>query len=104
MSSIANKVRALVCMGHHALNGLLPEGFQSVSSFSSSEYEEIWMDVEEKTAELLSQIQPSAASEERRKAVINYVERLIEREFNCKVNRHFISFIRNISINLFDAG
>jgi hypothetical protein len=81
---IANSSGALVCMGHYVLNGLVPEGVQSVSSFSSAEYETIWIDLEHKTAELLHQIQPSLASEERRKSVVNYLERLIGREFNCK--------------------
>ena len=75
-------------MGDYVFNGLSPEATQAISSFISSKYDELWMEVEDKTAKILSHFQPSRASEERRKVVIDYVEGLIEREFDCKVKIH----------------
>ena len=81
-------------MGEYVFNGLSPEATQAISSFISSKYDELWMEVEDKTDKILSQIQPSRASEECRKVVIDYVEGLIEREFDCKVTSpHSIRFI-----------
>ncbi|KAI5069033.1 hypothetical protein GOP47_0015334 [Adiantum capillus-veneris] len=57
----------------------------SRSPFSSSEYDEIWRDAEEKNSVLLNRIQPSKYSEECRKDVINYVKSLLETEIRCKV-------------------
>lgn len=72
-------------MGHHVLSHPSLEGAHPVSYLSSPEYDEIWKEAEQMTAILLGQIQPSKRSEESRKAVINYVKRLIERELDCKI-------------------
>eukprot|EP00250_Pteridium_aquilinum_P008497 c17993_g1_i1 orf=290-3292(-) len=68
-------------MDHRVLSSPSPED----AYFSSPEYDEVWIEAEQQTAILLGQIQPSKQSEESRRAVIDYVQQLIERELNCKV-------------------
>lgn len=46
---------------------------------------ERWAIAEERTAELIARIQPNRPSEERRNAVVQYVQGLIHKCFNCKV-------------------
>ncbi|XP_077239142.1 uncharacterized protein LOC143880214 isoform X2 [Tasmannia lanceolata] len=66
-------------------NGILVEEIPSPSrSLSSSSNPnplsigvEIWQIAEQKTREIISQIQPTVVSEQRRKAVVDYVQRLI---------------------------
>lgn len=44
-----------------------------------------WQRAEEATQEIISQVQPTVVSEERRKAVIDYVQRLIRNYLGCEV-------------------
>lgn len=46
---------------------------------------ERWAIAEERTAELIARIQPNRPSEERRNAVVQYVQGLIHKCFNCEV-------------------
>ncbi|KAD7117005.1 hypothetical protein E3N88_04273 [Mikania micrantha] len=62
-------------------NGLLPNAVPLLESFDSVR----WLKVEERTAELISCIQPNKPSEERRNAVADYVQRLIMKCFPCQV-------------------
>ncbi|KAJ0739977.1 putative polynucleotide adenylyltransferase [Helianthus annuus] len=62
-------------------NGLLPNAGPLIDSLDS----ERWLKAEERTAELISCIQPNPPSEERRNAVADYVQRLIMKCFPCKV-------------------
>lgn len=76
-------------------NGLLPNEAASVMRVLDSER---WLKVEERTAELITCIQPNPPSEERRNAVADYVQRLIMKCFPCQVshmctNRHSISVL-----------
>ncbi|XP_072977212.1 uncharacterized protein [Typha angustifolia] len=63
-------------------NGLLPN---EVGSLTRVLDEERWEMAEGRIAELISRIQPNQPSEERRKAVANYVQRLILKCFSCEV-------------------
>ncbi|XP_019429149.1 PREDICTED: uncharacterized protein LOC109336780 isoform X2 [Lupinus angustifolius] len=63
-------------------NGLLPNEAASVINVVDSER---WMKAEERTAELISCIQPNPLSEERRTAIADYVQRLIMKCFPCQV-------------------
>ncbi|KAI4328896.1 hypothetical protein L6164_021216 [Bauhinia variegata] len=63
-------------------NGLLPNEAASVMRVLDSER---WMKAEERTAELISFIQPNTPSEDRRNAVADYVQRLIMKCFPCEV-------------------
>eukprot|EP00249_Psilotum_nudum_P009593 c2202_g1_i1 orf=331-546(+) len=47
--------------------------------------DEQWAVAELRIAALITRIQPNGHSEERRKAVIDYVQRLIQRCFDCQV-------------------
>ncbi|KDP28501.1 hypothetical protein JCGZ_14272 [Jatropha curcas] len=72
-------------MGEHERllpNGLLPNEAASVIRVLDSER---WLKAEERTAELISCIQPNEPSEERRNAVADYVQRLIKKCFHCEV-------------------
>ncbi|XP_065860228.1 uncharacterized protein [Euphorbia lathyris] len=72
-------------MGEHERllpNGLLPNEAASVIRVLDSER---WLKAEERTAELISCIQPNEPSEERRNAVADYVQRLITKCFPCEV-------------------
>ncbi|KAI4303410.1 hypothetical protein MLD38_039045 [Melastoma candidum] len=64
-------------------NGLLPGEAASVIQALDSER---WSKAEERTAELITCIQPNQPSEERRNAVANYVQRLIMKCFPCQVD------------------
>ncbi|KAH7553950.1 hypothetical protein JRO89_XS12G0084400 [Xanthoceras sorbifolium] len=55
---------------------------RSPSSTIASEY---WQRAEEATQGIISQVQPTIVSEERRKAVIDYVQRLIRNYLGCEV-------------------
>ncbi|KAJ6387512.1 hypothetical protein OIU78_017266 [Salix suchowensis] len=63
-------------------NGLLPNEATSVTQALDLER---WAIAEERTAELISCIQPNQPSEERRTAVLGYVQRLIMKCFPCQV-------------------
>uniref|UniRef100_A0A6N2K9M3 Uncharacterized protein n=1 Tax=Salix viminalis TaxID=40686 RepID=A0A6N2K9M3_SALVM len=63
-------------------NGLLPNEATSVTQALDPER---WAIAEERTAELISCIQPNQPSEERRTAVLGYVQRLIMKCFPCQV-------------------
>ncbi|KAL7604813.1 hypothetical protein Lser_V15G15725 [Lactuca serriola] len=62
-------------------NGLLPNAGPLLESLDSVR----WLKAEERTAELISCIQPNQPSEERRNAVADYVQRLIMKCFPCQV-------------------
>ena len=47
---------------------------------------ELWGRAEEATQKIIHQIQPTGLSEERRRAVIDYVQRLIRGRLGCQVN------------------
>ncbi|XP_010261538.1 PREDICTED: uncharacterized protein LOC104600345 isoform X2 [Nelumbo nucifera] len=63
-------------------NGLLPNEAASVTQALDPER---WSKAEERTAELISCIQPNQASEERRFSVADYVKRLITNCISCQV-------------------
>ncbi|KAK9056128.1 hypothetical protein SSX86_027217 [Deinandra increscens subsp. villosa] len=62
-------------------NGLLPNARSLTDTLDS----ERWLIAEERTAELITCIQPNQPSEERRNAVADYVQRLIMKCFPCQV-------------------
>ncbi|CAK9165785.1 unnamed protein product [Ilex paraguariensis] len=62
-------------------NGLLPNAGSLIRVPDSNR----WLKAEERTAELIAYIQPNQPSEYRRKAVADYVERLITKCFPCQV-------------------
>ncbi|KAK3227478.1 hypothetical protein Dsin_007340 [Dipteronia sinensis] len=62
-------------------NGVVLEE-RSPSSIIPADY---WQRAEEATQGIISQVQPTVASEERRKAVIDYVQRLIRNNLGCEV-------------------
>ncbi|XP_062201645.1 uncharacterized protein LOC133904152 [Phragmites australis] len=63
-------------------NGLLPNVVAGVTRRLDAER---WAVAEEQTAELIARIQPTPASEERRRAVAYYVQRLIMGCLSCQV-------------------
>ncbi|KAK9291450.1 hypothetical protein L1049_019398 [Liquidambar formosana] len=63
-------------------NGLLPNEAASVTRVLDLER---WSRAEERTAELITRIQPNQPSEERRNAVACYVQRLMMKCFSCQV-------------------
>ncbi|XWS76888.1 hypothetical protein CRYUN_Cryun01aG0216600 [Craigia yunnanensis] len=63
-------------------NGLLPNEATSVIRILDSER---WMKAEERTADLITCIQPNAPSEDRRNAFAVYVQRLVSKCFPCQV-------------------
>ncbi|XP_059629088.1 uncharacterized protein LOC132271666 isoform X2 [Cornus florida] len=63
-------------------NGLLPNEAASVTREIDPDR---WLIAEGRTAELIACIQPNQPSEERRNAVLNYVQQLITRSFSCEV-------------------
>ncbi|KAM7268429.1 hypothetical protein ACFE04_010595 [Oxalis oulophora] len=63
-------------------NGLLPDEGSNVTRMLDQER---WSRAEARTEELLSCIQPSQPSEERRQAVVSYVRRLIGECLSCQV-------------------
>ncbi|KAK4411494.1 hypothetical protein Sango_0222400 [Sesamum angolense] len=62
-------------------NGLLPGAGPVMRALDTDR----WVKAEERTAELISCIQPNQLSEERRNAVADYVQRLIMKCFPCQV-------------------
>ncbi|XP_031091650.1 uncharacterized protein LOC115996529 [Ipomoea triloba] len=62
-------------------NGLLANAAPMIRVLDS----ERWLKAEERTAELISCIQPTRPSEQRRNAVADYVQRLIMKCFPCQV-------------------
>ncbi|KAL0397993.1 UNVERIFIED_CONTAM: hypothetical protein Scaly_0247700 [Sesamum calycinum] len=62
-------------------NGLLPGAGPVMLALDTDR----WVKAEERTAELISCIQPNQLSEERRNAVADYVQRLIMKCFPCQV-------------------
>ncbi|XP_007033558.2 PREDICTED: uncharacterized protein LOC18602238 [Theobroma cacao] len=70
-------------------NGVASEERSSSSSSSSSNQAgiaaEYWKKAEEATQGIIAQVQPTVVSEERRKAVIDYVQRLIGNYLGCGV-------------------
>ncbi|CAI9763842.1 unnamed protein product [Fraxinus pennsylvanica] len=62
-------------------NGLLPEPGPVMGALDT----ERWIKAEERTAELIARIQPNPPSEECRKTVADYVQRLIKKCFSCQV-------------------
>ncbi|KAJ7549668.1 hypothetical protein O6H91_07G061700 [Diphasiastrum complanatum] len=80
----------MVCMGDIELwpqpSGLLPAAIpSSADAFTSSLRNENWAQAEARVADIIIRIQPNQASEEQRKSVVQYVQRLISRCFDCKV-------------------
>jgi hypothetical protein len=73
-------------------NGLLPNEANSVTRALELER---WAIAEERTAELIACIQPNQPSEERRTAVLGYVQRLIMKCFPCQV---WIIFLIHLSL------
>ncbi|KAL9334693.1 hypothetical protein Peur_071874 [Populus x canadensis] len=71
-----------VLPGVFSPNGLLPNEANSVTRALELER---WAIAEERTAELIACIQPNQPSEERRTAVLGYVQRLIMKCFPCQV-------------------
>lgn len=63
-------------------SGLLPEG--SCGLFPCLN-DERWLRAEERTLELITRIQPTKSSEDRRRAVSDYVQRLIRKCIDCEV-------------------
>ncbi|KAI5068993.1 hypothetical protein GOP47_0015294 [Adiantum capillus-veneris] len=75
-------------MGDNAPTGLLPGGSASLCLYSEPQFDEKWSKCELITAGLIQGIQPSRQSEGKRRAIIDYVERLIQRHFNCQVSTY----------------
>ncbi|KAG0604768.1 hypothetical protein M758_9G006000 [Ceratodon purpureus] len=70
--------------------GLSPEGSQSFNAAFAAfqaKGDEWWTKAELGAAELITAIQPSPASEQRREAVVSYVTKLIKSCVNCEVVR-----------------
>lgn len=67
-------------------NGLLPGAGPVLGALDT----ERWMKAAERTAELIAHIQPNPPSEERRKMVSDYVQRLIKKCFFCQVVRKIL--------------
>ncbi|KAK9076370.1 hypothetical protein SSX86_004704 [Deinandra increscens subsp. villosa] len=67
--------------GRLLASGLLPNARPLIDRLDS----ERWLKAEERTAELITCIQPNQPSEERRNAVADYVQRLISKCFPCQV-------------------
>jgi hypothetical protein len=63
-------------------NGLLPNASAGVTRRLDGER---WAAAEVRTAELIARIQPNADSERRRRAVYDYVRRLITNCLSCQV-------------------
>ncbi|CAA2960863.1 Hypothetical predicted protein [Olea europaea subsp. europaea] len=62
-------------------NGLLPGAGQVMRALETDR----WLKAEDRTAELITCIQPNPLSEDRRNAVADYVQRLIMKCFPCQV-------------------
>ena len=70
-------------------NGLLPN---EAASVTRALVPERWSLAEDRTKQLIACIQPNPPSEERRKAVANYVKSLIMKCFSCKVLTSSLSY------------
>ncbi|KAE8662771.1 putative serine/threonine-protein kinase WNK5-like [Hibiscus syriacus] len=70
-------------------NGVVEEERSSSSSSSSSNQAgialEYWKKAEEATDGIIAQVRPTVVSEDRRKAVIDYVQRLLKNYLGCEV-------------------
>ncbi|XVF29697.1 hypothetical protein REPUB_Repub15cG0144500 [Reevesia pubescens] len=70
-------------------NGVVSDERSSSSSSSSSNQAKIaaeyWLKAEEATQGIIAHVQPTVVSEERRKAVIDYVQRLLKYYLGCEV-------------------
>ncbi|XP_074331474.1 uncharacterized protein LOC141668476 isoform X2 [Apium graveolens] len=62
-------------------NGMLPNAGPLIHLLESDR----WLKAEDRTADLISRIQPNQPSEQRRNAVADYVQRLIMKCFPCQV-------------------
>ncbi|KAH7864078.1 hypothetical protein Vadar_025476 [Vaccinium darrowii] len=71
-------------------NGLLPNAGPLIRFLDP----ERWLKAEERTAELIACIQPNPPSEGRRKAVADYVQRLIMKCFPCRFSsKYFLCYV-----------
>ncbi|CAK9230266.1 unnamed protein product [Sphagnum jensenii] len=68
-------------------SGLTPDGSSAfAAAFASARQDDAWWaQAELRTSQLIACIQPTRASEERRQAVADYVQRLIHQCFKCQV-------------------
>lgn len=95
---------ARVCMDHPESlppSGLTAEGaslFVTAFSFAAKKDDDWWIRAERQTAELISSIQPIRFSEERRKAIANFVEQLIKGCFDCSVQVSNLPLLFNAAI------
>lgn len=79
------------------LNGLALEERPSSSSSSRSSNQtaigaELWQRAEEATQGIIAHVQPTVVSENRRKEVIDYVQRLIKTRLGCEVSKPIHTF------------
>jgi hypothetical protein len=66
---------------------------------------ELWMRVEEATREIIEQVHPTLVSEDRRRDVILYVQKLIRMTLGCEVNLNkTFSVCINIWIKTLNVG
>lgn len=70
-------------------NGLLPGAGQVMRALETDR----WLKAEDRTAELITCIQPNPPSEDRRNAVADYVQRLIMKCFPCQVTANMLSVV-----------
>lgn len=77
-------------------NGLLPGAGPVMRAVDT----ERWSIAEERTAELISCIQPNQLSEELRNAVAEYVQRLIMKCFPCQVVGMIMGFFGRLPIEM----
>eukprot|EP00250_Pteridium_aquilinum_P005429 c15519_g1_i1 orf=234-3122(-) len=75
-------------MGDNALSGLLPGGSVPIYLCSEPQFDEKWSKLELITAGLIQGIQPSKHSEGKRRAIIEHVIRLIQKQFSCQVSTY----------------
>lgn len=68
------------------LSSSLPSSPSSVFSTNQTGSAEYWQRAEEATQGVIAQVQPTQVSERRRKAVIDYVQRLIRGCIGCEVS------------------
>lgn len=66
-------------------NGVVLEESPVPSSSASSFSPEVWARAEQTTHEIIRQVQPTVVSEERRRDVIDYVQRLLKGYLGCEV-------------------
>lgn len=85
-------------------SGLTPDGSSAfAAAFASARQDDAWWaQAELRTSQLIACIQPTRASEERRQAVADYVQRLIHQCFKCQVQffSHFASLSGIVSWNV----